>query len=121
MGKVEVVGGKIKAPVYVETEGGDFKTFTALGKKLDQEFLAVQGDGLWSISNGMSVVFQTTDNEYGRIFFYKFLKFSIGNFMSVHPKTGNGNIDGWLFGRIGIRFVGAHRKLPTGYPDHSFR
>jgi hypothetical protein len=73
MGKVEVSGGKIKTPLYVQTEGGDFKTFTALGKKLDPEFVSTQGDGLWQIGNGMSVVFQTTDQEYGRIFFYKFL------------------------------------------------
>jgi hypothetical protein len=73
MGKVEVAGGRIKLPVYVQTEGGDYKTFTELGRKLDADFIAVQGDGLWQVSNGMSVVFQTTDNEYGRIFFYKFL------------------------------------------------
>ena len=73
MGKVEVTGGKMKAPVYVETTGGEYKTFTALGKKLDPDFLAAQGAGLWEIVNGMSVLFQTTDNEYGRIFFYKSL------------------------------------------------
>jgi len=73
MGKVEVTNGKIKAPLLVQTEGGDFKSFTALGKKLDEDFLAVVGDGLWEITNGMSVVFQTTDKEYGRVFFYKSL------------------------------------------------
>jgi len=73
MGKVELVGGKMKAPVYIETEGGEFKTFTALGKKLDPEFLAAQGQELWTITNGMSVLFQTTDQEYGRIFLYKSL------------------------------------------------
>ena len=73
MGKVEVAGGKIKTPVYVQTEGGEYKTFTGLGKTLDPEFIATQGEGLWQISNGMSVVFQTTEQEYGRIFFYKFL------------------------------------------------
>ena len=73
MGKVDVLDGKIRTPVYVQTEGGDYKTFTALGKNLDTEFISAQGAGLWSISNGMSVVFQTTEAEYGRIFFYKFL------------------------------------------------
>ena len=73
MGKAEVAGGKLKFPLQVETEGGTYKTFTEIGKKLDAEFLAVQGDGLYNIANGMSVVFQTTDNEYGRIFFYKSL------------------------------------------------
>jgi len=73
LGKVEVSGGKIKAPLYVQTEGGDYKTFVAMGKKLDPEFITVQGDGIWSITNGMSVLFQTVDQEYGRIFFYKSL------------------------------------------------
>jgi len=71
LGKVEVVEGKMKAPLYVKTEGGDYKTFVAMGKKLDPEFLAVQGDALWQITNGMSVLFQTVDQEYGRVFFYK--------------------------------------------------
>jgi len=60
MGKVEVAGGKIKSPVYVQNEGGEYKTFVALGKKLDPDFVSAQGDGLWGITNGMSVVFQTT-------------------------------------------------------------
>ncbi len=73
MGRVEVAGGKIKTPVYVQTEGGVYKSFPELGKKLDPEFVSVTGDGLWVITNGMSVVFQTTEQEYGRLFFYKFL------------------------------------------------
>lgn len=75
MGRVQVTGGKIKAPLYVQTEGGDYKTFAEISpnKKMDPEFLAAVGDDLWSISNGMSVVFHTTDDEYGRVFFYKAL------------------------------------------------
>jgi len=73
MGRVQVTGGKIKSPVYVQTEGGEYKSFADLGRKLDPDFVAAVGDGLWSITNGMSVVFQTTDEEYGRLFFYKFL------------------------------------------------
>src|SRR5688500_16624605 len=30
MGKVEIAGGKIKAPLFVQNEGGDYNTFTAL-------------------------------------------------------------------------------------------
>src|SRR5215203_2760489 len=73
MGRVQVTGGKLKSPVYVQTEGGEYKTFAELSpdKKMDPDFLAAVGDDLWSISNGMSVVFQTTDKEYGRMFFYK--------------------------------------------------
>ena len=73
LGKVEVAGGKLKSPLYVQTEGGTYKTFAAMGKKLDEEFLTVQGDALWNITNGMSVLFQTVDQEYGRVFFYKSL------------------------------------------------
>ncbi|HEY6504240.1 MAG TPA: hypothetical protein VIZ28_09725, partial [Chitinophagaceae bacterium] len=73
LGKVEISGGKIKAPLFVQTEGGDYKTFVAMGKKLDEDFITAQGDGLWSVTNGMSVLFQTVDQEYGRVFFYKFL------------------------------------------------
>jgi len=73
LGRVEVAGGKLKAPLYVQTEGGDYKTFAAMGKKLDPDFLAVQGDALWHVTNGMSVLFQTVDQEYGRVFFYKSL------------------------------------------------
>jgi hypothetical protein len=73
LGRVEVAAGKLKAPLYVQTEGGAYKTFVAMGKKLDPEFLAVQGDALWNITNGTSVLFQTVDQEYGRVFFYKSL------------------------------------------------
>jgi len=73
MGKVEVAGGKIKPPLHVQTEGGDYKTFTSLGKKLDPEFVLAQGSEMYNITNGMSVLFRTADQEYGRIFFYKFL------------------------------------------------
>jgi hypothetical protein len=73
LGKVEIAGGKIKAPLYVQTEGGDYKTFVAMGKQLDADFITNQGDALWAVTNGMSVLFQTVDNEYGRVFFYKSL------------------------------------------------
>ena len=73
MGKVEVVGGKIKAPLYVQTENGAYKTFASMGKKLDPEFVAASGDQLWKITDGMSALFKTADNEYGRLFFYKFV------------------------------------------------
>jgi hypothetical protein len=73
MGKVEIADGKLKAPLYVQTEGGEFKTFVEMGKKLDPDFLVVQGDALWNVTNGMSALFQTVDQEYGRVFFYKTL------------------------------------------------
>lgn len=73
MGRVQVTGGKIKAPLYVQTENGEYKTFTSMGKKLDPEFVAASGDQLWKITDGMSALFKTADNEYGRLFFYKFV------------------------------------------------
>ena len=73
MGKVEIAGGKMKPPLFVQKEGGDYQTFVAMGKKLDPDFLAAQGDALWMVTSGMSVLFQTADQEYGRVFFYKSL------------------------------------------------
>ena len=72
MGKVEVAGGKIKAPLYIQTEDGNYKPVSELGKKMDAEFVASMGTELWAISNGMSVLFRTANQEYGRLFFYKF-------------------------------------------------
>jgi hypothetical protein len=73
LGKVDVVGGKIKKPLSVKFENGEYKTFESLGKKLDNEFIANEGADLWSITDGMSVMFITADKEYGRLFFYKFI------------------------------------------------
>jgi hypothetical protein len=72
MGKVEVAGGKIKPPLYIQTENGEYKLASDLGKKMDQEFVTTIGADLWTISNGMSVLFRTATQEYGRLFFYKF-------------------------------------------------
>jgi hypothetical protein len=73
MGKVEVAGGKIKAPLYIQQEDGNFKTSSELGKKLDPDFVSSIGADLWKITDGMSALFRTTDQEYGRIFFYEFV------------------------------------------------
>ena len=73
MGKVEVAAGKIKPPLYVQLQNGEYKPFSEMGKKLDPEFVSAQGDQLWKITDGMSVLFKTADNEYGRLFFYKFV------------------------------------------------
>jgi hypothetical protein len=72
-GFYDTFGGKIKPPLYVQAESGEYKTFASLGKKLDPEFVAAQGDQLYEISDGMSVLFKTADNEYGRLFFYRFV------------------------------------------------
>jgi hypothetical protein len=72
MGKIAVAGGKIKPPLYIQAENGEYKLSTDLGKKLDAEFVASIGADLWNISDGMSTLFRTADQEYGRLFFYKF-------------------------------------------------
>ena len=74
MGQIEVAGGKIKPPLYFQKESGEYHLVSIMGKKLDPAFLgSLTPDELLSIKNGMSVVFRTTDQEYGRLFFYKFV------------------------------------------------
>lgn len=73
MGRVEVVAGKIKTPLYIQQENGEYKTFASLGRKLDPDFVSDIGDQLWSITDGMSVLFRTSTQENGRLFFYKFI------------------------------------------------
>jgi hypothetical protein len=74
LGKIEVVSGKIKPPLWVQKEDGSYDTFAAMGKKLDPEFTANIGeDDLFAITDGTSISFRTSEQEYGRLFFYKFL------------------------------------------------
>lgn len=73
MGQVEVVGGKIKPPLLVQQENGEFRPISVVGKKLEPAFTGtLTADELYAIKDGMSIVFRTTDQEYGRLFFYKF-------------------------------------------------
>lgn len=74
MGKIDVVGGKMKLPLWVQKDDGTFETFAATGKKLDPEFQATTSEeDLLAITDGMSISFRTNEQEYGRLFFYKFL------------------------------------------------
>lgn len=74
LGQVEVVGGKIKPPLLVQQENGEYKPINSMGKKLEAAFVAsMTPDELYSIKDGMSIVFRTVDQEYGRLFFYKFV------------------------------------------------
>jgi hypothetical protein len=73
MGQVEVVGGKIKPPLFFQQENGEFRPVSIVGKKLEAAFTgSMSPDELYAIKDGMSIVFRTTDHEYGRLFFYKF-------------------------------------------------
>lgn len=74
LGQIEVAGGKVKPPLFVQQENGEYREIRLLGKKLEPGFVTAMGeDQLYTISEGMSIVFRTTDNEYGRLFFYKYV------------------------------------------------
>ncbi|MBL7863647.1 MAG: hypothetical protein JNK10_02145 [Cyclobacteriaceae bacterium] len=75
MGKIEVVGGKIKLPLWVQKDDGSYDTFGALGKKLDPGFVSsMSEEELLTVVDGMSTSFRTSDQEFGRLFFYKFIE-----------------------------------------------
>ena len=87
MGQVEVVGGKIKPPLFFQQESGEYKQVSIVGKKIEPGFAgSMTPDELYSIKDGMSIVFRTTDQEYGRLFFYKFVnKAAQGNKAAPSP------------------------------------
>lgn len=73
LGQVEVEGGKIKPPLYFKQEDGQFRLVSITGKKLEPAFAeSMTPDELYGIKDGMSITFRTSDQEYGRLFFYKF-------------------------------------------------
>jgi len=74
MGRVEVAGGKMKLPLMIQKQDGSYEPFSSTGKKIDPSFATTMTeDELLTITDGMSVAFRTTDQESGRIFFYKSL------------------------------------------------
>ena len=74
VGRVEVAAGKIKPPLYFQQENGDYRPVSAMGKRIEAAFAAsMTPEELYSIKDGMSIVFRTVDQEYGRIFFYTFV------------------------------------------------
>jgi hypothetical protein len=75
MGQIQVTGGKMVSPIMVQQENGEFKPFNAIGKKLDPVLASsMTQDELLTITDGMSILFRTTTQEYGRIIFYTFAK-----------------------------------------------
>ncbi len=75
LGKIEVANGKVKPPLWIQKDDGSFDTFGAMGKKLDPEFMgSMTEDDLLTITDGMTISFRTTDQDYGRLFFFKFLQ-----------------------------------------------
>jgi len=74
LGRVEVVAGKIKPPLFFQLENGEYRQVSSAGKRLESAFSAsMSPDELYSIKDGMSIVFRTIDQEYGRLFFYTFV------------------------------------------------
>ena len=74
MGQIEVAGGKMKSPLYFQQENGDYRPVSTVGKKLEAAFAgSMTPEELYSIKDGMSIVFRTSDGEYGRLFFYKYV------------------------------------------------
>ena len=74
MGQIEVAGGKMKSPLYFQQENGEYRPVSVVGKKLEPAFTSsLTTDELYAIKDGMSIVFRTADQEYGRIFFYKYV------------------------------------------------
>jgi len=74
MGQIEVVGSKMKSPLFFQQENGEYKQVSTVGKKLEAAFAgSMTPDELYAIKDGMSIVFRTSDGEYGRLFFYKYV------------------------------------------------
>ena len=73
LGQIEVVGGKIKPPLQFQQDDGQYRPVTTMGKKLESAFAtSMTPEELYAIKDGMSIVFRTSDQEYGRLFFYQF-------------------------------------------------
>jgi hypothetical protein len=74
LGRVEVTAGKIKPPLFFQQENGEYRPVSAVGKRLEPAFTATMTpEELYTIKDGMSIIFRTVDQEYGRVFFYTFV------------------------------------------------
>jgi hypothetical protein len=75
MGKIQVTNGKIVPPLMIQQEDGEYQAANLLGKKLDPGFTETMSeDELYKITDGMSILFRTASQEYGRLIFYSFAK-----------------------------------------------
>lgn len=74
MGRAEVRNGRLARPLLVQKEDGSFEPFSTLGKGLDPAFAkSMTDEDLSAITDGMSVNFNLSGAEFGRIFFYTFI------------------------------------------------
>jgi hypothetical protein len=75
MGKIQVTNGKIVPPLMVQLEDGEYQAANLMGKKLDPEFTGnISEEELYKVTDGMSILFRTASQEYGRLIFYTFAK-----------------------------------------------
>lgn len=75
MGKIQVTNGKIVPPLMVQQEDGEYIAANLMGKKLDPGFTGtMSADELYTVTDGMSILFRTASQEYGRLLFYTFAK-----------------------------------------------
>ncbi len=75
MGKIQVTNGKIVPPLMVQQEDGEYIAANLLGQKLDPGFTGtMSADELYNVTDGMSILFRTASQEYGRLLFYTFAK-----------------------------------------------
>jgi hypothetical protein len=74
MGQIEVIGGKMKGPLFFQQENGEYRQVSTVGKKLEAAFAkSMTPEELYAVKDGMSIVFRTSEGEYGRLFFYKYV------------------------------------------------
>ncbi len=74
MAKINVVGGKIAAPLLVQKEDGAFVPATRMFKGLDDEWEAKQDlSTLNQITDGMSRLFKSEEGYWLRVFFHTFI------------------------------------------------
>ncbi|GAB2491850.1 hypothetical protein [Algoriphagus taiwanensis] len=79
MAKTNVQGGKITRPVSVQKADGTYVPVARMFKALDQDWLEAQDEEtLYTITDGMSQVFQTQEKYFVRLFFHTF----------IHPDHG---------------------------------
>lgn len=75
MGKIQVTNGQIVPPLMVQQEDGEYIAANLMGKKLDPGFTGtISADELYKVTDGMSILFRTASQEYGRLLFYTFAK-----------------------------------------------
>lgn len=75
MAKANVKDGKLVAPVSIQKSDGTYVPISRIYRALDQDWLENQDqESLYSISDGMTQIFQTQDKYFLRMFFHTFIQ-----------------------------------------------